>query len=83
MSRARVTAVQPPYSEPVATVFDRVMPKGVPPLVLFRTLAVNEKVFRRLMANRLVDRAAPPIVQTFGAWEPKRVRRATKRRSRP
>lgn len=34
------------------------MPKGVPPLVLFRTLAVNERVFLGLMASRLLDRGS-------------------------
>ncbi len=34
------------------------MPEGVPPLVLFRTLAVNERVFLRVMAGTLLDRGA-------------------------
>lgn len=58
MSGARIAALEPPYSEPVAAAFERVMPKGVPPLVLFRTLAANEKVFLGLMASRLVDRGS-------------------------
>lgn len=58
MTGARIPAVDPPYSEPVAAALDRVMPEGVPPLVLFRTLAVNEKVFLGLMASRLVDRGS-------------------------
>ena len=58
MTGSRIIAVEPPYSEPVAAAFDRVMPKGVPPLVLFRTLAVNEKVFLGLMASRLLERGS-------------------------
>lgn len=58
MSGARIVPLEPPYSEPVAAAFDRVMPKGVPPLALFRTLAVNEKVFLGLMASRLLDRGS-------------------------
>jgi alkylhydroperoxidase family enzyme len=58
MTGARIIAVEPPYSEPVTAALDRVMPKGVPPLILFRTLAVNEKVFLGLMASRLVDRGS-------------------------
>lgn len=61
MTGPRILAVEPPYSEPVAAAFDRVMPKGVPPLVLFRTLAVNEKVFLGLMASRLVERGSIPL----------------------
>ncbi len=61
MTGPRIAAVEPPYSEPVAATFDRVMPKGVPPLVLFRTLAVNEKVFLGLMASRLVERGSIPL----------------------
>jgi alkylhydroperoxidase family enzyme len=34
------------------------MPKGVPPLALFRTLAVNERVFLRVMAGGLLDRGS-------------------------
>jgi alkylhydroperoxidase family enzyme len=52
----RIEPVAQPYSEPVAQAFDRVMPKGVPPLSLFRTLAVNERVFLRVMAGGLLDR---------------------------
>src|SRR5213593_300725 len=55
---SRIAPVEPPYSEPVAQAFDRVMPAGVPPLTLFRTLAVNERVFLRLMAGGLLDRGS-------------------------
>jgi alkylhydroperoxidase family enzyme len=52
----RLESISPPYPEAVAQAFDRVMPKGVPPLSLFRTLAVNERVFLRVMAGGLLDR---------------------------
>ena len=58
MSEARIAPLQPPYSEPVAAAFARVMPPGVPPLALFRTLAVNERVFLRVMAGGLLDRGS-------------------------
>ena len=44
MIAARIAAVEPPFSPPVAEALERIMPKGVPPLALFRTLAVNERV---------------------------------------
>ena len=61
MSNARIAPVDPPYSEPVRTALDRIMPEGVPPLTLFRTLAVNERVFLRTMAGGLLDRGSIPL----------------------
>jgi 4-carboxymuconolactone decarboxylase len=55
MTGPRVLAVEPPYSEPVTAALDRIMPNGVPPLLLFRTLAVNERVLLRLFAGNLLD----------------------------
>src|SRR5262249_40524755 len=55
---ARIAPIEPPYAEPVAAALDRVMPRGVPPLALFRILAVNERVFLRVMAGGLLDRGA-------------------------
>jgi alkylhydroperoxidase family enzyme len=42
----------------VAGAFARIMPEGVPPLALFRTLAVNERVFLRVMAGGLLDKGS-------------------------
>jgi alkylhydroperoxidase family enzyme len=58
MTTARVLPLAPPYSDAVAAALDRVMPAGVPPLLLFRALAVNERVFLRLMAGGLLDRGS-------------------------
>jgi alkylhydroperoxidase family enzyme len=58
MTRARVAPLEPPYSEAVQAALARVMPEGVAPLALFRTLAVNERVFLRLMAGGLLDRGS-------------------------
>jgi alkylhydroperoxidase family enzyme len=58
MTEARIDPIAPPYSQPVADAFERIMPKGVPPLGLFRTLAVNERVFLRVMAGGLLDRGS-------------------------
>jgi 4-carboxymuconolactone decarboxylase len=58
MSNDRIAPVEPPFSEPVRTALDRIMPEGVPPLMLFRTLAVNERVFLRTMAGGLLDRGS-------------------------
>jgi alkylhydroperoxidase family enzyme len=58
MSEPRIVPAEPPYSDAVAAAFARVMPEGVPPLVLFRALAVNERVFLRVMAGGLLDRGS-------------------------
>jgi alkylhydroperoxidase family enzyme len=58
MSAARIAALEPPFSPPIAEALERIMPHGVPPLALFRTLAVNERVFLRLMAGSLLDRGS-------------------------
>jgi hypothetical protein len=58
MSNERITPVEPPFSEPVRAALDRIMPEGVPPLTLFRALAVNERVFLRTMAGGLLDRGS-------------------------
>jgi len=52
----RIAAAEPPYSSAVQTALDNIMPAGFPPLALFRTLAVNERVFHRVMAGGLLDR---------------------------
>src|SRR6266853_6390440 len=58
MSAPRIAPLESPYPEPVQAALDRIMPEGVPPLALFRTLARNERVFLRLMAGGLLDRGS-------------------------
>lgn len=58
MSAPRIAPLEPPYPEPVQAALDRIMPRGIPPLALFRTLARNERVFLRLMAGGLLDRGS-------------------------
>jgi alkylhydroperoxidase family enzyme len=58
MNEPRVAPLEPPYSEPVSQALGRIMPERVPPLVLFRTLARNERVFLRVMASGLLDRGS-------------------------
>lgn len=57
-ANSRITPVSPPYGEAAADWFRRIMPEGAPPLLLFRTLAVNERVFGRVMAGGLLDRGS-------------------------
>jgi alkylhydroperoxidase family enzyme len=53
---SRITPLTPPYAPEVQTAFDAIMPAGAAPLVLFRTLAVNERVYQRFRAGGLLDR---------------------------
>jgi alkylhydroperoxidase family enzyme len=54
----RLPPLEPPYPATVQAALDRIMPPGAPPLALFRTLAVNERVFQRVMAGGLLDRGS-------------------------
>jgi alkylhydroperoxidase family enzyme len=53
---SRIAPLQPPYKPEIQAAFDAIMPPGVPPLVLFRTLAVNERTYQRFRAGGLLDR---------------------------
>lgn len=55
MSEGRIAPAEPPYSEVVSSTIARLLPAGVPPLMFFRMMAVNERVFSRLMAGALLD----------------------------
>ena len=52
----RIAPLNPPYAPEIQAAFDAIMPPGVPPLVLFRTLAVNERIYQRFRAGGLLDR---------------------------
>jgi alkylhydroperoxidase family enzyme len=56
MSAPRIDPLEPPYPPEVQKLFDLVMPPGVPPLVLFRVLATNARVFPRFMRAGVLDR---------------------------
>jgi len=45
--RARIAPLDPPYSEHIAETLRRMMPPGIEPLKLFRTVAHNEPVLDR------------------------------------
>jgi alkylhydroperoxidase family enzyme len=57
MTEPRIQPMDSPYSPATAAAFESVMP-GAPPLLLFRVLAVNERVLLRLMAGGLLDRGS-------------------------
>ncbi len=53
---ARIAPAEPPYESQIAVELARIMPPGVSPLVLFRTLARSPRVFARLFAGGLLDK---------------------------
>ena len=52
----RITPAEPPYEPAIAEALARIMPPGVAPLVLFRTMAKSPRVFARMFAGGLLDK---------------------------
>jgi alkylhydroperoxidase family enzyme len=53
---SRIAPADAPYPAEVQAWLDRTMPPGVPPLVLFTTLARDPRLFQRFMGGGLLDR---------------------------
>ena len=53
----RITPAEPPYPLAIAAALDRIMPAGVPPLVLFRTIARSPRVFEKMFAGGLLAKS--------------------------
>ena len=56
MTTARIAAASPPFPPAVQAALDRTMPPGMPPLVLFTTLARDPRLFDKFFAGGLLDR---------------------------
>lgn len=52
----RIAPAEAPYQPQIAAELARIMPKGVDPLVLFRTLAKSPRVFEKMFAGGLLDK---------------------------
>lgn len=52
---SRIAPIESPYPQEVAETFSRLMPAGMEPLLLFRTLAHNPRVLRRIQRGGLLD----------------------------
>src|ERR1700759_5643222 len=52
----RIAPAEPPYEPVIAEALERIMPRGVPPLVLFRAMAKSPSVFAKLFAGGLLDK---------------------------
>lgn len=53
---ARIAPAQPPFPPEVQGPIERVMPPGMPPIVLFTTLARDPRLFQKFFAGSLLDR---------------------------
>jgi alkylhydroperoxidase family enzyme len=53
---SRIDPALPPYPLSIQTYLDKLMPKGMQPLYLFRVLARDERLFARFMSAGLLDR---------------------------
>ncbi len=52
----RVAPAEPPYAPHIQARFDAIMPPGVPPLLLFRVLAKDDRLYERFAGGGLLDR---------------------------
>lgn len=55
MQAPRIAPLEAPYAPATQQAFDRVMPPGMAPLALFRTMAHSPRVLQRLFAGNLLD----------------------------
>ncbi len=52
----RIAPAAPPYPPAIAHALDRIMPPGIEPLGLFRTMARSPRVFEKMFAGGLLDK---------------------------
>ena len=52
----RISPAEPPYEPAIAAELERIMPPGVPPLMLFRTMAKSPRIFGKMFAGGLLDK---------------------------
>jgi alkylhydroperoxidase family enzyme len=53
---SRIAPAEPPYPPAIAESLERIMPPGLEPLVLFRTMAKSPRVFGKMFAGGLLDK---------------------------
>jgi alkylhydroperoxidase family enzyme len=53
---SRIAPAAPPYEPAIAEALDRIMPPGVAPLLLFRSMARSPRVFTKMFAGGLLDK---------------------------
>ncbi len=60
---SRINPVNAPYSQEVQASFKVVMPEGMPPLNIFRTMANNPRVLSRMVQGGLLDRGSVTVAE--------------------
>jgi alkylhydroperoxidase family enzyme len=60
---SRIEPASPPYEPAIAEALGRIMPPGLDPLVLFRTMARSPRIFARMFAGGLLDKGAISLRQ--------------------
>jgi alkylhydroperoxidase family enzyme len=53
---SRIAPAEPPYAPEIEAHLSRLMPPGVSPLLLFRTLARDKRLFERFIGGSLLDK---------------------------
>ncbi|MCW5744978.1 MAG: carboxymuconolactone decarboxylase family protein [Alphaproteobacteria bacterium] len=61
LTEPRIAPLAAPYPAAAQAAFDRIMPPGVDPLVLFRTLAGCARVWEKFRAGSLLDKGPLPL----------------------
>jgi alkylhydroperoxidase family enzyme len=59
----RIAPAEPPYPPEIAAELARIMPPGIEPLVLFRTMARSPRIFAKMFAGGLLDKGALELRQ--------------------
>ena len=59
----RIEPASAPYEPAIADALARIMPPGLEPLVLFRTMARNPRVFAKMFAGGLLDKGSITLRQ--------------------
>ncbi len=62
-TQPRIAPVEPPYAAEVLQSFAVVMPDGMEPLNIFRTMAHNPRVLSRMVRGGLLDRGSISMAQ--------------------
>lgn len=58
MSKDRIQPMEPPYDSGVAEDLEKMMPPGIEPIKLFRTLAHNPRILNKFRLSNLLDRGS-------------------------
>jgi len=58
MGHPRIKPMEPPYAEELLSEFEKLMPPGFDPILLFRTIAHNPRILKKFRKSNLLDRGS-------------------------